>query len=117
MRVGGVALWSGVDLTVGAGEFVAVLGPNGVGKSTLLKVLLGLQPIAAGAGAGARRSPGHANHRIGYLPQRRSFDAGRCASAASIWCGSAWTGTAGAYPVPSGAAARRRRAARQPFGT
>src|SRR6478735_989042 len=48
VRVGGSILWSGVDLTVGRGEFVAVLGPNGAGKSTLLKVLLGLLPTAAG---------------------------------------------------------------------
>ncbi len=67
-------LWSGVDLTVGAGEFVAVLGPNGAGKSTLLKVLLGLMPAAAGQVRVLGQPPGRANHRIGYLPQRRSFD-------------------------------------------
>ncbi|MEY9947602.1 ATP-binding cassette domain-containing protein [Kitasatospora sp. GAS1066B] len=48
VRVGGRTLWSGVDLTVGAAEFTAVLGPNGVGKSTLVKVLLGVLPAAAG---------------------------------------------------------------------
>ncbi|WP_280702502.1 ATP-binding cassette domain-containing protein [Kitasatospora sp. GP82] len=48
VRVGGRTLWSGVDLAVGAGEFTAVLGPNGVGKSTLVKVLLGVLPAAAG---------------------------------------------------------------------
>jgi zinc/manganese transport system ATP-binding protein len=75
VQVGGRILWSGVDLTVGAGEFVAVLGPNGVGKSTLVKVLLGLLPVASGTVQVLGRRPGHANHRIGYLPQRRSFDA------------------------------------------
>jgi zinc/manganese transport system ATP-binding protein len=75
VQVGGRILWNGVDLTVGAGEFVAVLGPNGVGKSTLVKVLLGLLPVASGTVQVLGRRPGHANHRIGYLPQRRSFDA------------------------------------------
>jgi zinc/manganese transport system ATP-binding protein len=74
VRVGGVVLWSGVDLEVGAGEFVAVLGPNGVGKSTLLKVLLGLLPAAAGQVRVLGQPPGRASGRIGYLPQRRSFD-------------------------------------------
>jgi zinc/manganese transport system ATP-binding protein len=74
VRLGGTMLWSGVDLRVGPGEFVAVLGPNGVGKSTLLKVLLGLLPAAAGQVRVLGQPPGRARHRIGYLPQRRSFD-------------------------------------------
>ncbi|WP_377267775.1 metal ABC transporter ATP-binding protein [Peterkaempfera sp. SMS 1(5)a] len=74
-RVGGRTLWSGVDLEVRSGEFVAVLGPNGVGKSTLVKVLLGTVPAAAGDVRVLGRRPGEAGHRIGYLPQRRSFDA------------------------------------------
>ena len=73
VRVGGAVLWSGVDLTVGRGEFVAVLGPNGAGKSTLLKVLLGLLP-ATGQVRVLGQPPGRASRRIGYLPQRRSFD-------------------------------------------
>jgi len=73
--VGGRTLWSGVNLTVHGGEFVAVLGPNGVGKSTLIKVLLGTLPSAAGAVSVLGRRPGGAGERIGYLPQRRNFDA------------------------------------------
>jgi zinc/manganese transport system ATP-binding protein len=73
--VGGRTLWSGVDLTVRSGEFLAVLGPNGVGKSTLVKVLLGALPAAAGDVRVLGQRPGHAGSRIGYLPQRRSFDA------------------------------------------
>ena len=39
----------GVDLTVGAGEIVAIIGPNGAGKSTLLKVIAGLLRPRRGA--------------------------------------------------------------------
>ena len=73
--LGGRTIWSGVDATVAAGEFVAILGPNGVGKSTLLKAILGLIPLSAGTVRLLGRPPGHANRDVGYLPQRRSFDA------------------------------------------
>ena len=57
------------------GECVAILGPNGAGKSTLLKAILGLVPLSAGQirvlGQPARRG----NAAIGYVPQRRNFDA------------------------------------------
>ncbi|MFK0292655.1 metal ABC transporter ATP-binding protein [Streptomyces sp. NPDC090442] len=75
VRVGGRTLWSGADLSVRPGEFTAVLGPNGVGKSTMIKVLLGALPVAAGEVRVLGARPGQANDRIGYLPQRRSFDA------------------------------------------
>ena len=74
VSVGGRRLWSGVDLTVRPGEFVAVLGPNGVGKSTMIKVLLGALPAAAGSATVLGRRPGEAGEQIGYLPQRRNFD-------------------------------------------
>ncbi len=73
VRVGGRTLWSGVHLTITAGEFVSILGPNGVGKSTLVKVILGIQ-AASGELTVLGGRPGHANHQIGYLPQRRNFD-------------------------------------------
>ncbi|MDQ2880995.1 MAG: ATP-binding cassette domain-containing protein [Actinomycetota bacterium] len=71
---GGRRLWSGLDLTVAAGEFVAVLGPNGVGKSTLVQVILGALPLVEGEVRVLGGPVGRANERIGYLPQRRSFD-------------------------------------------
>ena len=72
--VGGRRIWSEVNLSVAAGEFVAVLGPNGVGKSTLLKMILGLLPVTEGQVTVLGGRPGQRNKRIGYLPQRRAFD-------------------------------------------
>ena len=45
---GGVEVLRGIDLAVGTGEIVAVLGSNGVGKTTLNKVLSGVLPARAG---------------------------------------------------------------------
>lgn len=45
---GGLPAVAGVDLSVAAGEMVALVGPNGAGKSTLLKAVAGLQPASSG---------------------------------------------------------------------
>lgn len=75
VRVGGRTIWSDVSLDVSRGEFVAILGPNGAGKSTLLKVLLGLLPLSQGEVRVLGRSPSQASREVGYVPQRRTFDA------------------------------------------
>ncbi len=74
VAIGGRTVWRDVNLEVAPGEFVAVLGPNGTGKSTLLKALLGLIPVRAGEIRVLGRPAASAGHEIGYLPQRRSFD-------------------------------------------
>jgi zinc/manganese transport system ATP-binding protein len=107
VRVGGRTLWSGVDLEVGAGEFVAVLGPNGVGKSTLVKILLGVLQPAAGVVRVLGERPGQAGERVGYLPQRRSFDASlRMRGVDVVRLG--WDGDRWGIPLPGRNAGRER---------
>jgi zinc/manganese transport system ATP-binding protein len=72
---GGRILWSGLNLDIEQGEFVVVLGPNGSGKTSLLRVLLGLQPLSSGTARIVGEPPGRGNRRIGYIPQQRAIDA------------------------------------------
>jgi len=74
-ELGGRTVWRDVDLEIKAGEFVAVLGPNGAGKTTLIKCVLGLIPLARGRLTVFGRPVQRGSDRVGYLPQRRSFDA------------------------------------------
>jgi ABC-type Mn2+/Zn2+ transport system ATPase subunit len=59
----------GVDLAVRRGEFWFLLGPNGTGKTTLLRAVIGVLPPAAGT---LRLLP--ARERVGFVPQRCDFN-------------------------------------------
>lgn len=56
-RFAHAAVLSGVDLTIGAGEFVSIVGPSGCGKSTLLRLLAHLEQPTAGELAVAGQAP------------------------------------------------------------
>jgi zinc transport system ATP-binding protein len=65
---GGRAILSGIDISLQAGEILTIIGPNGGGKTTLLKVVLGLVKPDRGQ---VSVLPGL---RIGYVPQRLQLD-------------------------------------------
>lgn len=75
-----------VDLTVRAGEVVAVLGPNGSGKSTLVRGILGLAPCLGGGVEilGTPQSRFTEKHRLGYVPQRHTLTTAVRATAREI---------------------------------
>jgi len=66
---GGASLLAGVSLEVARGNFLAIVGPNGGGKTTLLRTLLGVLPPVSGR----REQAGLV--RVGYIPQRDHVDA------------------------------------------
>jgi zinc/manganese transport system ATP-binding protein len=74
LRYGQRSLWDQLELEVRSGEFVAVLGPNGVGKTSLLRVLLGLTELSAGRVSVLGRAPRRGSRLVGYVPQQRAFD-------------------------------------------
>ena len=67
-------VWAHADFSIQAGSFNAILGPNGGGKSTLIRMILGLLPPSHGELQVLGDRPHRGNPLIGYIPQRSSFD-------------------------------------------
>jgi urea ABC transporter ATP-binding protein UrtE len=69
----------GISVDIAAGEVVAVLGRNGVGKTTLMRTLIGLMPVRSGTivfggeDITAERADFRARRGIGYVPQGREI--------------------------------------------
>ncbi|OIK24752.1 metal ABC transporter ATP-binding protein [Streptomyces malaysiense] len=84
--LGGRPVLRGIDLAVGQGEVVALLGANGSGKSTAIRTVIGQVPVADGGielfGTPRRAFRGWA--RVGYVPQRTTAGGGVPATVAEI---------------------------------
>lgn len=65
-----------VDLTVERGEFLAIIGPNGGGKTTLLRLIVGLLKPTHGRISVFGKPPGREPARIGYVPQHGNLAPG-----------------------------------------
>jgi len=63
-----------VTFLVEQGDFLGVLGPNGGGKTTLLKLLLGILKPRGGRISILGEAPHNAKHRVGYMPQNTDFN-------------------------------------------
>jgi zinc/manganese transport system ATP-binding protein len=69
-------LWHNLNLEVQPGEFLAVLGPNGTGKTSLLKTILGQQKLTSGTIEFLGEPVGRGSRRIGYIPQQKLLEPG-----------------------------------------
>lgn len=71
---GGQPVLEDVSLTVRERDFVCIVGPNAGGKTTLLKLVLGLLRPARGVVRLFGGPPAAGRHRVGYMPQHASLD-------------------------------------------
>ena len=63
-----------INLTINEGDFLGIIGPNGGGKTVLLKTILGLLQPSAGSISVYGKTPREAHGMIGYVPQFANFD-------------------------------------------
>lgn len=71
LSLGGRVLWRDLDLRVEPGEFIAVLGANGSGKTSLLRAILGQFRLDGGRATFLGEPVRRGDDRIGYVPQQR----------------------------------------------
>jgi zinc/manganese transport system ATP-binding protein len=69
-------LWRNLTLDITPGEFLAVLGPNGTGKTSLLKTILGQQKLTSGSIEFLGRPVSRGSRKIGYIPQQKLLEQG-----------------------------------------
>ncbi|HLH11592.1 MAG TPA: ABC transporter ATP-binding protein [Methylovirgula sp.] len=69
LKLGGRVVLADISLAIPSGQFIGVLGPNGSGKTSLMRALLGLVPPSGGTISVLGRPATRGNPRIGYMPQ------------------------------------------------
>ena len=74
VRYHGAFVLEGINLQVTGHDFLGIIGPNGGGKSTLLKVILGLIKPQRGTVTVLGSPPDKIRSRIGYVPQHSNYD-------------------------------------------
>ena len=74
LRFGERLLWEDLTFELERGELLAVLGPNGTGKTSLIRILLGLLEPSSGTVVIEGRPPAETRSQVGYVPQQRIFD-------------------------------------------
>jgi len=74
VRYDDVPVLEGINLTVARHDFLGIIGPNGGGKSTLLKVILGLISPDSGVVEVLGEAPERSRRAVGYVAQRSVFD-------------------------------------------
>ncbi len=74
VRYDGEAVLEGINLSIGQSDFLGIIGPNGGGKTTLLKVMLGLITPRQGQVSILGKLPQNSRNSIGYVPQINVFD-------------------------------------------
>ncbi|MGA1874491.1 MAG: metal ABC transporter ATP-binding protein [bacterium] len=73
-RYNGLTILENINLSIKQRDFLGLIGPNGGGKTTLLKIILGLIKPARGEVRVFGHSPDRSGKLIGYVPQVAGFD-------------------------------------------
>jgi len=74
LTIGETEVLKDVDLRLSKGDFLGIVGPNGGGKTTLLKIILGLLEPDRGEVKVFGKKPEKARDRVSYVPQYTDFD-------------------------------------------
>jgi zinc transport system ATP-binding protein len=73
LSIGNTSILENVNLAVEENDFIGIIGPNGGGKTSLLKIILGLLPPTSGKALVFGKLASHNSSSVGYVPQQSEF--------------------------------------------